>query len=70
MVSDTLITQAVLSDNMNVVLAKHVDFTMPLDGLIKVKQVLFSVTVPSDIKFGQLQGNDTMSFSCSRIRAP
>ena len=34
---------------MNMVLAKHVDFTVPFEGLIKVKEVIFCVTVPSQV---------------------
>ena len=55
-VFDAPMLLAVLSDNMNVVTAKHVDFTKPFDGLIGGKVIPSLIDIASNIKHGKLPG--------------
>jgi hypothetical protein len=40
---------AVLSYHMNMTLAKHVDLTIPFDGLIAVKVIAYVVVIASNV---------------------
>jgi hypothetical protein len=57
MLFDALILLEVLSDHMNVTLAKHVDLTLPFDRLIEVnKDIKLLLLIPSNVKLAQLHG--------------
>jgi hypothetical protein len=55
-VFDAIVLLAVLSDHMNVITAKHVDFTKPFDGLIGGKDIQSLIEIASNIKHGKLPG--------------
>jgi hypothetical protein len=68
-VFDAIVVLTVLSDNMNVITAKHVDFTEPFDGLIEGKDILSHFVIARNIKHGKLHGvhiNDSheVFFNC------
>ena len=61
-VFDALIVLAVLSDHMNVCIAKHIDLTMPFDGLIPEKLIIFLLIIPIYVRHSQPHGVHIYNF--------
>ena len=56
-VFDEIVLLAVLGDHMNVIMAKHVNFTKPFDGMIegKVIPALFDIAIDIASNFKHLK---------------